>query len=164
MRDGFTGSPSDMRIPRHSDLVRERFRAILDTCERGRSVSADDRDRLGLRKRATTPMSADLPSPTVTTLPDDIVHYDEPRILTVRENARLQSFPDWFSFRGPYTTGGKKRRLSCPRYTQVGNAVPPLLSEAIGEMLAGLFEPLVCHQLPKQENVIQMGCHITTQT
>ena len=142
MRDGFRGSPSDMRIPQHTAAVRERFAKILKTCERGKSISVSERKRLGIKKRATTPMSPDLPSPTVTTLPDDIIHYDEPRILTVRENARLQSFPDWFSFKGPYTTGGKERRHSCPRYTQVGNAVPPLLSEAIGEMLAGLFEPL----------------------
>ena len=142
MRDGFSGSPSDMRIPQHTDRVRSRFTDILKTCKRGTRISPADRKRLGLKKRSTTPMSADLPSPTITTLPDDIIHYDEPRVLTVRENARLQSFPDWFSFEGPYTTGGKRRRHTCPRYTQVGNAVPPLLSEAIGEMLAGLLEPL----------------------
>ena len=72
---------------------------------------------------------------TVTTLPDDMIHYGEPRILTVRENARLQTFPDWFSFKGKYTTGGHRRKKECPRYTQVGNAVPPLLAEAIGETL-----------------------------
>ena len=72
---------------------------------------------------------------TVTTLPDDMIHYAEPRILTVRENARLQTFPDWFSFKGKYTTGGHRRKYECPRYTQVGNAVPPLLAEAIGETL-----------------------------
>lgn len=72
------------------------------------------------------------PSVTVTTLPDDILHYDEPRILTVRECARLQSFPDWFDFSGSYTTGGQRRKVSCPKYTQVGNAVPPLMAEGMG--------------------------------
>ena len=59
--------------------------------------------------------------------------------MTVREHARLQSFPDWFSFHGPYTAGGSHRRDACPKFTQVGNAVPPLLAEAVGEMLIGLL-------------------------
>lgn len=59
--------------------------------------------------------------------------------MSVRELARLQSFPDWFSFEGPYTSGGPRRQIACPRYTQVGNAVPPLLAEAIGETLLGLL-------------------------
>jgi len=75
------------------------------------------------------------PSGTVTTLPDDILHYDEPRIMTVREMARLQSFPDWFRFEGPYTTGGDLRKKTCPKYTQVGNAVPPLMAEGLGLFL-----------------------------
>jgi DNA (cytosine-5)-methyltransferase 1 len=44
----------------------------------------------------------------------------------------LQSFPDWFRFQGKYTTGGERRKRDCPRYTQVGNAVPPLLARAVG--------------------------------
>ena len=59
--------------------------------------------------------------------------------MTVREHARLQSFPDWFDFKGPYTTGGTKRKEACPKYTQVGNAVPPLLAEAIGEVIVDLI-------------------------
>jgi DNA (cytosine-5)-methyltransferase 1 len=52
--------------------------------------------------------------------------------MTVRECARLQSFPDWFEFKGRYTTGNKARKRSAPRYTQVGNAVPPLFAEQLG--------------------------------
>jgi putative nucleotidyltransferase with HDIG domain len=89
-----------------------------------------------------------MPSPTVTTLPDDILHYSEPRILTVRECARLQSFPDWFAFQGKYTTGGKKRKMETPRYTQVGNAVPPLLAEAIGSFILKLSQEM-------KEDVVQ---------
>lgn len=74
-------------------------------------------------------------SPTVTTLPDDIIHYSENRILTVRELARIQSFDDSFVFYGKRTTGGKRRKFETPQYTQVGNAVPPLLSYAIAKEL-----------------------------
>ena len=50
----------------------------------------------------------------------------------MRESARIQSFPDWFVFKGKYTTGGDRRTRECPRYTQVGNAVPPYLARVIG--------------------------------
>jgi DNA (cytosine-5)-methyltransferase 1 len=81
-----------------------------------------------------------VPAPTITTLPDDVLHYSEPRILTVRESARLQSFPDWFQFRGKFTTGGDRRTKECPRYTQVGNAVPPLLARAIGRTIRAVLD------------------------
>jgi DNA (cytosine-5)-methyltransferase 1 len=91
-----------------------------------------NREQYGLKKHRIYPMSGSEPAPTITTLPDDVLHYSEPRILTVRESARLQSFPDWFQFRGKFTTGGVLRTKECPRYTQVGNAVPPYLARAIG--------------------------------
>lgn len=139
MRTGSPGQPDNLRLPRHGAASVKRMRDILDSCERGVCLRPDDRERLGIRKRSTTPLDADAPSPTVSTLPDDFVHYSKPRAMTVREHARLQSFPDWFSFKGPYTTGGKRRQDACPRFTQVGNAVPPLLAEALGEMLIGLL-------------------------
>ena len=71
-------------------------------------------------------------APTITSIPDELVHYCEPRILTVREYARIQSFPDWYEFKGKYTSGGARRKKEVPRYTQVGNAVPPLFAEQIG--------------------------------
>ncbi|MDG7037063.1 MAG: DNA cytosine methyltransferase [Nitrososphaerota archaeon] len=83
------------------------------------------------RKSTMTPLVPSLPAPTLTTLPDDHIHYSEPRILTVREYARLQSFPDWFEFLGKYTTGGQLRRHEVPRYSQVANAVPPVVSREI---------------------------------
>ena len=139
MRNELQGQPTCRRIPRHSPVTVARFQEILDTCRRGVSLRPADRERLGIGKRSTTPLAGDAPAPTITTLPDDLVHYSDPRTLSVRENARLQSFPDWFSFTGPYTSGGSGRRDACPRYTQVGNAVPPLLAEAIGETLLGLL-------------------------
>jgi DNA (cytosine-5)-methyltransferase 1 len=135
MRTNFTGSPNSMRLPNHSQATIQQFRRIMETCVSGRTLGKEDRLRLGIKKHAITPLSGILPSATVTTLPDDIIHYSEPRILTVRENARLQTFPDWYRFTGNYTTGNSKRKSDCPRYTQVGNAVPPLFAEAIGRTL-----------------------------
>jgi DNA (cytosine-5)-methyltransferase 1 len=135
MRDGFRGVPNSMRIPNHKIKTVEQFERIRQVSEPGKSISKASRDLLGLKKHAITVLTAGEPSPTITTLPDDIIHYSENRILTARESARIQSFPDWFEFTGKYTTGGKARKLDCPRYTQIGNAVPPLLSEAIGNML-----------------------------
>lgn len=131
-------APSDMRLPKHHNSTIQRFEIMIASAERGKCLSAAIRRQLGLKKRALTPLAPYTPAATITTLPDDMVHYAEPRILTVRENARLQSFPDWFSFKGNYTTGGVKRKTECPRYTQVGNAVPPLLGEVLGVLLVQL--------------------------
>ncbi len=70
-------------------------------------------------------------SPTVMTIPDDYVHYNSPRALTVREMARLQSFDDSFVFQGKRSTGGNKRKFEVPQFTLVGNAVPPLMARAV---------------------------------
>ena len=60
----------------------------------------------------------------------------------MREWARLQLFPDWYEFKGIRTTGGLRRagnpRLNdyereLPKYTQIGNAVPVALAEAVGQ-------------------------------
>jgi DNA (cytosine-5)-methyltransferase 1 len=124
-----------MRLARHRKDVVERFKKILKNCPPGVNISTAMRAELGMLKHRTVPMHSNKPAPTLTTLPDDVIHYSDPRILTVREYARIQSFPDWFRFKGNYTTGGKYRRHESPRYTQVGNAVPPLLGEAIGSVL-----------------------------
>jgi len=142
LRDGCDGAaPNSMGMARHRPETTERFQQILSTCRRGVQLCKADRKRFALKKHCVVPLDGDKPCHTLTTLPDDIVHYAEPRILTVREFARLQSFPDWFEFKGKYTTGGDRRVKECPRYTQVGNAVPPLFAELLG---------LVLHQLAEQ--------------
>lgn len=136
------GQMDSMRIAHHREDVRTRFQKILATSRRGVNLSSDDRERFGMLKHRTVPMSPTQPAPTLTTLPDDILHYSDPRILTVRECARLQSFPDWFTFHGKYTTGGDRRKVECPRYTQVGNAVPPLMAKAIGTGILGAWKSI----------------------
>ncbi len=140
MRDEFRGGANDARLARHTEAVEKRFEKIISMClEEGRShraLSSAMRAALGIKKMATRVLDPDKPSPTITSMPDDLLHYSEPRTLTVRENARLQSFPDWFEFTGKYTTGGHLRRTEVPRFTQVANAVPPLMAEAIGHCLS----------------------------
>jgi len=90
----------------------------------------------------------DGPTITATSLPDDYVHFSQPRILTVREWARLQMFPDWYQFSGKKSTGGIRRAgnpregvfdREVPKYTQIGNAVPVALAQAVGEHLARIL-------------------------
>jgi len=79
-------------------------------------------------------------SRTVTTEPTDLLHPILNRIPTVRELARIQSFPDKFEFLGQRTTGNKMRRFGyCSQTQQVGNAVPPLLAKAIGQEIMKLL-------------------------
>ncbi len=136
MRGGHKGVPSCTRLARHRPYIRERFASIIAACKEEKrlntSLSAEMRSEYGLRKSGLRVMDPKAPAPTITSLPDDLLHYSEPRTLTVRENARLQSFPDWFEFKGKYTTGGERRRNEVPRFTQVANAVPPLLAEQLG--------------------------------
>jgi len=87
------------------------------------------------RKHSQTVLDWDKPSRTVVTIPDDYVHPKEPRTFSVRELARLQGFPDSFVFHGKVTTGGTSRRVDVPQYTQVGNAVSPFVSLALGRMI-----------------------------
>jgi len=143
MRDGHVGTPSDMRLARHRPDIADRFAAIIRICrEEGRlnlRLSAEVRNTFDIKKTAIRVLDPLSPAPTITSLPDDLLHYTEPRTLSVRENARLQTFPDWFVFKGKYTTGGHLRRQQVPRFTQVANAVPPLLAEQIGLVLIDLL-------------------------
>ncbi|KOX95421.1 DNA cytosine methyltransferase [Halorubrum tropicale] len=128
MREGGSEKPPNHKATNHQQRVRERFRQLAP------GESGDDLpEEYQTKKHSLQRWHPDKPAPTVTTLPDDFVHYEQPRIPTVRELARLQSFPDWFEFKGPRTTGGKQRQHTVPQYSQVGNAVPPRLAKKIGE-------------------------------
>lgn len=89
------------------------------------------------------------PNITATSLPDDYVHYSQPRVPTVREWARIQTFPDWYQFAGPRTTGGRRRAgdpnagiwdREVPKYTQIGNAVPVLLAKSVAKHIKGVLQ------------------------
>ncbi len=79
-------------------------------------------------------LSWDKPSPTITTSPHqkatDMCHPLELRSLTVRESARIQTFPDDWRFHGSVSS----------QYKQIGNAVPPMLAKEIGSYLFNLIQ------------------------
>ena len=126
-----TAQPDSHRFAHHTKGIRDRFQTAIDE----KLSPTKYRERFALRKSSTKRLIPDSPTPTLTTLPDDYIHYCEPRILTVREYARIQSFPDDYKFKGKYTTGGKRRVLEVPRYSQIGNAIPPLFGELAGQVL-----------------------------
>ena len=59
----------------------------------------------------------------------EYIHPEQHRTISIREAARIQSFPDWFVFMGTHSQ----------QYDQVGNAVPPLLAKAIGQELHAML-------------------------
>ncbi len=124
--------PNSHRFVKHKDVTTQLFAKLLKDAPRNKCIMGEERKLYGIKKRGLTVLDKRQASPTITTIPDDFIHYSEPRVMTVRECARLQSFPDWFEFMGVYTAGGKERKNSAPRYTQVGNAVPPLFAEQLG--------------------------------
>lgn len=85
----------------------------------------------------------DEPSPTVTShCLDEFVHPVSDRALTVRECARLQSFPDSYDFAGgPYITPHLHNNIQ-DKYEQIGDAVPPLLAYAWATKIASILQSL----------------------
>lgn len=94
------------------------------------------------KKHSQRVLKSNEPSHTIVTIPDDLIHYDksQSRVLTVRESARIQSFPDRFVFLGKATTGGHLREIEAPQYTQVGNAVPPLVGLFWGRVITKILK------------------------
>jgi DNA (cytosine-5)-methyltransferase 1 len=114
------GLPNQV-IRAHTDAVRKRFEA----------VPQGGRDRGSYSDK----LRPDMPSGTVMIGSSaggarPFIHPYEPRALTVRETARLQSFPDWYEFSGSRTE----------QYRQVGNAVPPLLAYEILSAIKKVLE------------------------
>ena len=94
-------------------------------------VTDDEISVLLTKKNIRQRWDGNQPSATIVSIADDYISPWEPRTFSVREMARCQSFDDSFEFLGKATTGGLSRRVEVPQYTQVGNAVPPLLAKAV---------------------------------
>jgi DNA (cytosine-5)-methyltransferase 1 len=103
-------------IRQHGSRVRDRYRKLE---RRGRDKT-DHTDRIDPERPSGTVLVG---SAAGGGRPH--IHPAEPRVITVREAARLQSFPDWYVFRGTGTA----------QYRQIGNAVPPLLAYEVGKKI-----------------------------
>ena len=129
---------NEHKYSNHSEIVRKRFEYMIKN-------NGSIPDSLKTKKFAQRVLPAKWndkgPNITACSLADDFVHFSQPRSLTVREWARLQTFPDWYLFAGKRTTGGIRRAgnpresifdRELPKYTQIGNAVPVKLAYEIG--------------------------------
>jgi len=123
------------RFAKHGNETIQLFQLLLNNAVKGKKVTGLKKEEFNVKKRSITVLDPQSPAPTLTSHPDDYIHYIEPRILTVREYARIQTFPDWYEMKGKYTTGGILRKKEVPRYTQLGNAIPPLFGEQAGIVL-----------------------------
>ena len=137
---------TDQEYSKHSPNIVKKFKSMLDN-------DGVIKDKFKTKKFAQRLLNKKWngkgPNITATSLPDDYVHYSQPRSLTVREWARLQMFPDWYQFKGKRTTGGIRRAgnpqkgifdREVPKYTQIGNAVPVELAKRLGEKIIKLLK------------------------
>lgn len=125
----------------HNENTRKKFQAMIDN----NGVIPDQFKTKKFAQRMLPKKWGNKgPSITVTSLADDFVHYSQARTPTVRECARMQTFPDWYQFAGKRTTGGIRRAgnprenifdREVPKYTQIGNAVPVKLALELGNHL-----------------------------
>lgn len=129
---------TEQEYSKHSPTVKARFQAMI---ENGGVIPVEMRTKKFAQRLLPETWGNQGPTITACSLPDDFVHFSQARTLTVREWARLQTFPDWYEFAGKRTTGGIRRAgnprenifdREVPKYTQIGNAVPPRLGEEVG--------------------------------
>lgn len=124
-------TPDSHRFANHTEKIRNLFALAHRTQPTGRlSRSFLEENQCKSDKKVL--IDPNHPISTVTSHPDEFIHHIDPRIITVREMARFQSFPDSFHFKGRYTINGDRRGHDVARCVQVGNAIPPLLAEALG--------------------------------
>lgn len=119
------------KTSKQNDDVIKRLDIILSTGDYDLAKKELKKIGLNSEKRNYNVLKPNSQSSTIMTIADDYIHYSNPRALTVREMARLQSFDDSFVFQGKRSTGGNKRKFEVPQFTLVGNAVPPLMARAV---------------------------------
>jgi DNA (cytosine-5)-methyltransferase 1 len=118
-----------LALIRERESMRSAFDRLTETGEIDKYRHLFPKTIYGSRNRR---LLNDKPSFTVTShCLDEILHPTLNRAITPREAARLQSFPDWYQFAGPYVQfhGSKEQ----DKYEQIGDAIPPLLACAIGK-------------------------------
>lgn len=154
---------TEHKYSRHSERIIQKFSAIIAS---GGYIPPEHRTRKFSQRLLPATWDAAGPNITVTSLTDDYVHYAQPRTLTVREWARLQTFPDWYQFAGPRTTGGLKRAgrpsmgindREVPKYTQIGNAVPVAMARAFGTHFMKLLRNHAINGTEKHQDSSQPG-------
>lgn len=132
---------TDQEYSNHDPAIIEKFRYMIAN---GGAIPESMKTKKFAQRVLPARWDERGPTITATSLADDYVHFALPRVPTVREWARLQTFPDWYQFSGRRTTGGRRRAgdpsigdwsRDLPKYTQIGNAVPVKLAEAIGRHL-----------------------------
>lgn len=137
----------EQQYSRHAEHVMARFQHLID--HGPDSLPEELRTRKFSQRVIPATWGPAGPKITATSMPDDYIHYEQPRTPTVREIARLQGFPDWYEFAGKRTTGGRRRAgdpsigdwtRELPKYTQIGNAVPVALAKAVGEHLIEILD------------------------
>lgn len=128
-------NPDSHRFANHKEGTIELFKYLQTLSDTTLRMTPKKDQSKRLKKRSVTILKSGSICGTITSIPDDYIHYAEPRIMTVREMARIQSFPDSYKFFGKYTTGGQERKKDVPRYTQIANAVPPLFAEQVGVVI-----------------------------
>jgi len=130
---------TDHEYSNHSKRIREKFQAMIDSGDN--KIPKKYKTKKFAQRVLPKTWKQEGPTITVTSLPDDFIHYSQARSITVREWARIQTFPDWYLFSGKRTTGGLRRAgnprenifdREVPKYTQIGNAVAVNIAEAIG--------------------------------
>ena len=144
-REDFASKNVSYQMPmKHRECTLKRF-ALLNPGESLKDLferyTGEEREKLQAERimpkkmfiKRNYRLKYDEPSPTVTShCLDEFVHPKYDRALTVRECARLQSFPDSYDFcGGPYIVPHIDRTVQ-DKYEQIGDAVPPLLAYAWG--------------------------------
>lgn len=123
--------PDSHRFSNHGKQVKNLYVLAHETQKPGR-LPRDFLLKNGTKTHKKVLLDPNSVSTTLTTHPDEQIHFKFPRNISLREMARFQSFPDDFYFLGRYTLNGPRRKLDVPRCAQIGNAVPPLLGFGIG--------------------------------